>query len=110
MLGAGGKACCIAEAFALKTSHYSHSHCAAQVRVFAARTLCYASPAGIARNVEHRRERPVYAVGRGFGCCYACAFLNELRIERGSLSQWDWEDGLITMNHVAAHHKRYAKT
>ena len=109
MLHAGGHGVGTAEVVALVAAHHRHTQRAGEHGVLA-KAFGYASPARIAGDVHHRRERPAYAHGTGLVGSYAGAFLHQCGIPRGSLPERDGEEGLETVNHVAGKYQRYSQT
>jgi hypothetical protein len=78
------------------------------LRIFAVR-LSDAAPAGIATDVDHRRERPVDAGAAGLGGCDAGGALNEFWVPARRLAERNREDCSVTMNDVAADEQRNAE-
>ena len=103
MLGAGCHRCGRGVILALKSAHHCRTESGCQVRVLA-ETLGYASPSGIACNVEHRGKGPADTLGCGLEGGHACPLLSNRRVESGSQTQWYGKYGVIAVNHITGKH------
>ena len=105
VLGAGQNA--LGSEVALEPAHVPGGHRAAQRGVFAV-GLDDAAPAGVAGDVDHRRERPLNAHRAGFASGDLLAGLGHPRIPRGGLGQRHRKDGAKAVNDVEAEDHRNA--
>jgi hypothetical protein len=89
----------------LESPHPRRGHHGSEIRVLTG-ALGDASPAGVARDVDHGREGPIDAVGARFPSRHPGGRLDEPGIERSRLGEGDWEDRAIPVNHVQAEQQR----
>ena len=108
VLRAGGDAVRRAVVVALEAADHRRGQHGREVRVLA-EALGDPAPARVARDVHHRRERPVEA-GRGrlLGGD-GRAVRHQLRVPRRGLGERDREDRAVAVDHVAAHQQRDAE-
>ena len=94
---------CVRNVRSLKTAHARRRVQRAEPRVFA-KTFRDASPARVAREVNHRRKNPVNSRRRGFAGRNFLRLLEEFGVERARLRQRNWErcpkpvDGIVPKN------------
>src|SRR5258705_646257 len=89
----------------LKSAHLCCGHQSTEIGVFAG-AFNNASPTRVARNIDHRRKRPVNADGARFAGSNALRPLHHFRIPRSSHANWHREDRVKTVNDVKAEDKR----
>src|ERR1043166_8231683 len=70
-------------------------------------TFCNAAPAGIPGDVYHRGKGPANAVGTRFACRNSCTLFYFLHIPAARQSKWNWEHGLVPVDHVHSKDQRY---
>ena len=87
---------------ALVAAHHGLAHPGVQPGVFAA-AFRHAAPAGVAGDVEHRREGPADALRRRLDGGHAGALLHQRRVEGRGEAQRDRENRMETVDHVASH-------
>src|SRR5258705_3070454 len=93
------------DAITLKSAHLCFGYRRTQIGVFTG-AFNDAPPARIARNVYHRRKRPVDADGSSFTGGNRLRPLDHFRIPRSSHSNWHREDRVKTVNDIEAKDKR----
>ena len=108
MLDAGGHGGGIGRA-ALITVNHGLGHARVQVGVFTA-AFGDTAPAGVAGDVQHGREGPADTLCGGFDGRHAGALFHQGGIKSGRQPQRDGENGMITMDDVAAHQQRDSQT
>ena len=81
---------------------------AAQVRVLA-RALDDPAPPAVARDVDHRGERPVQPGRRGLPRADACRALDGVQVPRRGLGERDREHGAEAVDHVVPEDERDAQ-
>ena len=113
VLGAGEDAVPVGEVVALIAPDELRAQLARQIRVLAER-LVDAPPAGIARQAEHGRERPVQAVGRDLPGGGAAHGIHRLAVPAARSGELRREDGRmlvqpVAVNGVDAEHRRNAQ-
>src|SRR5258705_884464 len=97
-----------ADTITLKSAHLCRRHHRTEIGVFTG-AFNNASPARVARNIDHRRKRPVDADGARFAGSNTLRALHHFRIPRSSHSNWHREDRVKTVNDVEAEDKRNFK-
>ena len=86
---------------ALKTPDPGAGESRAQIRIFAS-AFGNSSPARVPGDIEHRRKGPTHSgIARFLGGDTGRA-LRQTWIPTARLSQWDGEDGAVTMDHIEA--------
>jgi len=90
---------------ALETAHACDRDLAAEIDILA-RAFGHATPARIARNVDHRREGPVNALRRSFGRRYSCRLFNGLEVPACRFAERDGKDGAVAVDHVVTKEQR----
>ncbi len=112
MLGRGGDGAGagqpLGQAGPLKTAHLGFREFRANPRVFA-RPLGDPPPARVARDIEHRREGHIDAVGGCLDRRLAGAAFPQRGVERSRLGERDREDGFVPMQGIEADQKRDAE-
>ena len=86
---------------ALVAAHHGLAHPGVQPGVLAA-AFRHAAPAGVAGDVEHRREGPADALRRRLDGGHAGALLHQRRVEGRGEAQRDRENRMETVDHVAS--------
>ena len=90
---------------ALETADAGGRHHASQMRIFS-RAFDDAAPPGIARDIDHRRERPGNSVGSRFDRGLSSRRFHSRRIEARCLGDRDRIDSAESMNHVEPEEQR----
>ncbi len=104
VLGAGSHGCRVRKVVGLVAADHRQTHAGVEQRVLAG-ALGDAAPAGIARNVHHRREGPADAGCRGFDSGHAGPLLDKRRVPGRGLPKRDGEHGVEAVNYVAGKHQ-----
>src|SRR5258708_36086538 len=99
MFGASDHTLGISNVLAMKTADTGGANDRAQIGIFTS-ALHDSSPARIACDVEHGRERPFQSCGRSFLSCDALRLLDHLRIEAAGASQRDRKHSAKAVNDV----------
>ena len=105
MLRAGGDAAGRIEAFALVAAHVGGGHDRTEEGIFAG-AFGNATPAGIAGDVDHRREGPADTRGSRFTRGNARRLLHHRRVPGGGQPQWNGKFGAEAVNDVEPKHHR----
>ncbi|MNV21021.1 hypothetical protein D3C71_1119450 [compost metagenome] len=108
VLGRGQHRVGVREVAALEAAHARRRELARQVRVFA-HAFEAAAPARVARDVDHGREGPAKAVGRGLDRRRARRALGQRGLPARGLGQRHREDGAKAVDHVGAEDQRNAQ-
>ena len=95
----------VGEVLALESPHPRGGHRRAEEGVLAG-ALHHPAPAGVASDIDHRREGPVDAVGRGFDGADPRGRFDGRRVEARRFGQGDREDGAPAVDHVIAEEQR----
>ena len=105
VLGARDEVLGRARVGALEAAHLGRRHGRAQVRILAG-ALDHASPARVARDVEHGREGPVQARGPGFARGHRLRLLVARGVPRRGHGQGHREDRAVAVDHVEGEEHR----
>src|SRR5690606_14263090 len=95
----------ICQVIPLEAADSGIGHYRAEIRVLA-RALDYSTPARVAGDVDHRRERPVESVGRRLDGRNPGRLLYRLRIPRCRLGQWNRKLRPETVDDVVSKNER----
>ena len=93
---------------ALETAHGGGGVESTQPRIFT-EAFRNAAPARIAREVDHRREGPIDADGRGFPRRNCLRFLKQVRFPRARQGQRNGKDGAETVDGIVSEDQRDAE-
>ena len=93
----------------LKSQHLSASHGRAEIRIFA-RAFHHAAPARIARNVDHRAERPRNASSPRLACSHSLRRLHHFWIPRRCHRNGYRKNRVIPVDHVETEQDGNVKT
>ena len=100
VLGAGGDGSHGGQVIALEAFDHGDRQPAGEIRILA-ETLGNPTPAGIARDIDHRREGPVDAHGGGFERGDSRTALDEFRVPGGGLAKRYGQYGSEPMDDIA---------
>ena len=109
MLDAGHYCVFGGKVLALISAYHCRREERSQIRVFAA-AFGYASPAGVAGDINHRAVCPADSVGRCLFCGYPCCLFYEFRVPGTGKCERDGKYGIESVNDIYSAKHRDAET